>query len=60
MRMHVSVTSTQEFNVGSWCATAPDFVIATLQEQLDAASAVWPELKGYRIKSARRMKADVA
>jgi hypothetical protein len=56
MRLQVSVTSTQEFNVGSWCATSPDFVIAVLQEQLDAASAVWPELKGYRIKPRRSMK----
>ena len=49
MRVSVSMAKDPEFNVSSWWATKPEFVIQTLQSQLEAAQAVWPELKEYAV-----------
>jgi hypothetical protein len=39
----------QKFEVDSWYATAPSFVLETLATQLKAAAAVWPVLDKYII-----------
>lgn len=50
MRVDVSMNPLkQEFHVSSWWAGEPDFLIKALQSQLEAASAIWPELKNYSI-----------
>ena len=38
-----------KFSVNSWWATSSEFVLAALSAQLDAAAAMWPELKGCYI-----------
>lgn len=53
MKVDVSMTTQSDmFEVQNWWAKSPDFVLASLQKQLQAASAIWPELAGYRLTNA--------
>lgn len=55
MRVSVSMTTDKnEFDVSSWWAKSPEFVIASLRSQLEAAQAVWPELKEYALDKKRK------
>lgn len=36
-----------KFSVQSWWAKSPDFVLAAIASQLDAAKAIWPELREW-------------
>ncbi|MCS3691991.1 hypothetical protein ABIF07_001093 [Bradyrhizobium elkanii] len=38
-----------KFEVHSWWATSPGFVVAALQAQLAAAQSIWPELEQITI-----------
>lgn len=49
MRLDVSMDTEDEFTVTTWWAKTPEFVIKTLAQQLEAATAIWPELEAYRI-----------
>lgn len=60
MKISMSVSNEQQFNVGMWWAKSPDFVVKTLREQLEAAQAVWPELKEYGILKRRSRKSRSA
>lgn len=54
MRVEVDMTTAEDkFHVGPWWATAPEFVVSSLQSQLEAAQAIWPELKQYTIAKQR-------
>lgn len=54
MRVEVYMSADEDkFSVNSWWAKSPEFVINALQRQLEAASAVWPELKSYAIGTTR-------
>jgi hypothetical protein len=54
MRVGVSMTADKnEFNVSSWWATKPEYVLSALQSQLEAAQAIWPELKEYGVLKKR-------
>ena len=60
MRVDVSMTTEKdEFAVSSWWAKKPEFVIASLQSQLEAAQAVWPELRQYAIAKKRDRKSQL-
>lgn len=37
------------FEVNSWWAKSPAFVLQSLKAQLEAAAAIWPELNQYTI-----------
>lgn len=57
MRVDVSMTvEKDEFNVSSWWAKNPQFVINSLRSQMEAAAVVWPELKEYGILKRRNRK----
>lgn len=60
MKVDVSMTSQSDtFEVQNWWAKSPDFVVASLQRQLQAASAIWPELAVYRlVKAGTSRKGD--
>jgi hypothetical protein len=61
MRADVRMTDQQEFHVSSWWAKSPEYVVAALQAQLEAAQSVWPELKQYSVAKRRdRSKAEPA
>lgn len=61
MRVDIKMGSEHEFNVNSWWTKNPDVVVNILQRQLEAASAIWPELKQYAvIKRASREARGVA
>ena len=47
----------QEFYVNSWLAKSPDFVLKALRAQLEAATAIWPELDQVKI-AKRRVRAS--
>lgn len=51
MKIEFSMTSTDLFEVNSWWAKTPEFFLRTLQGQLEAAAAIWPELKKYEIRA---------
>lgn len=56
MRVDVSMTDKTEddrFHVSGWWAKVPDYVIESLRSQLEAAQAVWPELKDYALAKKR-------
>lgn len=53
MKVEVSMTKVDEFDVSTWWAKSPDFVISTLRSQLEAAQAVWPELKKFALVEKR-------
>ncbi len=54
MRVEISMTmDKEEFHVSSWWAKSPDFVISSLRSQLEAAQAVWPELKLFTVAKKR-------
>lgn len=36
----------EKFHVHSWWAKTPDFALAALARQLDAAKTIWPEYLG--------------
>jgi hypothetical protein len=51
MKIDVSMAADQhKFSVNSWWATSPDFVLYSLDSQLKAAAAIWPELEGCVIR----------
>lgn len=54
MKMSVEVSEEQRFAVGTWWAKTAQFVLDALTDQLDAASAIWPELKEYKIEKRRK------
>lgn len=57
MRVSLSMTTDKdEFDVSSWWAKNPQFVIDSLRSQLEAAQAVWPELKEYGVLKRRLHK----
>ncbi len=59
MKVEANMNPVDEFYVNGWWAKTPEYVLISLQRQLEAASAVWPELAGYRIEKPRsRSKAD--
>lgn len=60
MKIDVSMsTEENRFYIHSWWATGHDFVVETLQKQLEAASAIWPELRNYTVaKKRNRTKGD--
>jgi hypothetical protein len=62
MKVSVSMTTEKEsFDVSSWWASSPEFVISSLRRQLEAAQAVWPELKDFAVAKRRvRTKPDRA
>lgn len=54
MRVDVNMdTEKDEFRVSSWWAKTPEFVISSLKSQLEAAQAVWPELKKFSLVKKR-------
>lgn len=53
MKVSASMLSNDEFSVNSWWASSPKLILETLQKQLDAASAIWPELSQYKIVKKR-------
>ncbi len=55
MKVSVNMTTSdaKEFDVSSWWSKSPEFVVAALQSQLEAAQAVWPELKEYAVTKKR-------
>lgn len=61
MRVEISTSSDKDqFFANSWWAYSPEFVTSTLQSQLEAAQAIWPELKQYKISKKRdRKKGEV-
>jgi hypothetical protein len=61
MRVDVTMmTDKGEFNVSTWWARTPEFVIQSLKSQLEAAQAVWPELKQYAVTERRLRKKPAA
>ena len=56
MRVNVSMAADPELNVAAWWAKKPEFVIQALQSQLEAAQAIWPELKEYAVAKRRVRK----
>lgn len=61
MRVDVSMTTDkEEFHIGSWWAKAPDFVVGALRAQLEAAQAIWPELREYTLVKKPPPKASQA
>ena len=56
MLVEVAMNQKNEFHVARWYATGPDFVRVTLEEQLQAATAVWPELAQYKLVKTKRKK----
>jgi hypothetical protein len=54
MKMTVHVSQEQEFTSSTWWAKTAEFALETLKQQLDAASAIWPELKEYKIEKRRK------
>lgn len=58
MKIEVDMDNQEKFTVGRWWATSPEFVLESLQQQLEAAAAIWPELAAYRfVWHAPRMRA---
>lgn len=53
MKVEASMNPKDEFHVSSWWANSPEFVLSALQRQLEAASAIWPELSGHKIGKTR-------
>lgn len=54
MKLGVNMTGSEnELDVGHWWARTPEFVIESLSKQLQAAQAIWPELKGYEVAKKR-------
>lgn len=50
MKIEVSMTQEEDkFSVSSWWARDAEFVLFTLNAQLKAASAMWPELAVWRL-----------
>jgi hypothetical protein len=49
-------TEKDRFHVASWWAETPEFVIDALRKQLEAAAAIWPELKDYAVAKRRDCK----
>ncbi len=59
MKVDVSMATEDGFHVSSWWAKSPDFVLDSLRKQLEAASAVWPELALFKVEKPRsRSKAE--
>jgi hypothetical protein len=57
MRVDVSMsTEKDEFSVSSWWAKSPEFVVRSLQSQLEAAQAIWPDLRKYQLAQRRERK----
>jgi hypothetical protein len=59
MRVSISMGSDDEINVAGWWAKSPDCLVNALRQQLEAATAIWPELKDYKIEK-RRSRRSVA
>lgn len=53
MKVEVNMQPDDKFYVSGWWATSPEFVLSSLRQQLEAASAVWPELAGVEIEKPR-------
>lgn len=49
MKIDVRMSNEDYFEVNHWHASAPDYVVYALRQQLAAATSVWPELKKYRL-----------
>lgn len=45
---------TDKFEVQTWWATSPDFVLEAMVKQLHAATTIWPELSAYRLRRTKR------
>ena len=59
MKVSTDVGREDEFCVSSWWAKSPDLVVDTLRKQLEAATAIWPELAAFKIYKPRpRSKAE--
>lgn len=57
MRMSLSMRAENELNVAGWWTKSPDYVIQSLQSQLESAQAIWPELAEYTLAKRRPGKA---
>ena len=53
VKVEVSMTSDHMFEANHWWAKSPDFVVSTLKAHLEAAAAIWPELRNYELKEKR-------
>lgn len=54
MKVDVSMTTDKDlFEVSHWWAKEPAFVVDSLRRQLEAASAIWPELRQFAIVEKR-------
>lgn len=51
MRIEVTMENERELRVASWWAKSPTFVVNTLRSQLEAAQAVWPELREFELSA---------
>jgi hypothetical protein len=49
VRIEADMDKENRFTVGRWWAVSPEFVIQSLEQQLEAASAIWPELAAYKL-----------
>lgn len=49
MKASIAMTPEDRFQVDSWWATSPSYVVAALSAQLRAAAVVWPELEDLRV-----------
>jgi len=49
MKVDVNMSNEDRFQVGSWWASSPDYVLAALTAQLRSAATIWPELESFRI-----------
>ena len=56
MKVDVNMSPEDKFYVSSWYATEPEWLVSTLCQQLEAATAIWPELKEYKIEKRRSHK----
>lgn len=57
MKVDVRMADEEVFSVATWWAKSPDYVIDALTKQLEAATAIWPELKDYQVAKRRKRKA---
>lgn len=47
--MRIDVTQKAELAVAAWCVTDAISAMDAIEQQLNAAIAVWPVLKGYEL-----------